>query len=169
MGDIESHALLETIRQLRQDLGKDNTLFIHIALVPYLHFAGEAKTKPVQHSVKHLRSIGIQPDIIVCRAEYPLDRNTTDKIALFCDIDQNAVLQHIDTDNLYEIPIALAEQNFDGIVVEKLKLSCQERDIAAWQRFYEKSVAADIPLTVADVYKRQEQDKLLLPQRFLKS
>ncbi len=162
VGDIESHALLETIRQIRQDLGRRNTLFIHIALVPYLHFAGEAKTKPVQHSAKHLRSIGIQPDIIVCRAEYPLDSNTTDKIALFCDIDKNAVLQHIDTDNLYEIPIRLAAQGFDTITVEKLQLECGERDISDWQQFYEKSLSAHIPVTIAVVGKYTE-----LPDAYL--
>ena len=141
VGDIESLAFLETIRQIRRDLGQENTLFVHVALVPYLHVAGEAKTKPVQHSVKTLRSLGIRPDVIVCRTEVELDESAAAKISLFCDIDREAVFQQLYTDNVYELPLNLHRQGFDRIVAEKLNLPQAEADITSWEEFYRRSLA----------------------------
>ena len=104
VGDIESLPFLEAIRQIKSDVGRDNCMYIHVTLVPYLAAAGEAKTKPTQHSVKELRSIGIQPDAIVCRSERPISKDMEEKIALFCDIDPEAVIQVVDAETIYEFP-----------------------------------------------------------------
>ncbi len=163
VGDIESLPYLETIRQIRQDLGKENTLFIHMTLVPYIKSAGEAKTKPTQHSVKELRSIGIQPDIIACRAEMPLSKELTDKIALFCDTDQEAVIQVVDAENIFEVPLLLAEQGLDQLVVDRLGLSqAGPLDIDDWRAFYHRVLGADKEVEVALVGKYVElQDAYL--------
>lgn len=153
VGDIESLAFLEAIRQIRRDLGRENTLFVHVALVPYLHMAGEVKTKPVQHSVKTLRNIGIQPDVIVCRTEVELDESAANKIALFCDIDREAVIQQVYTDDIYELPLNLRQQGFDRIVAEKLKLPIGEADIAGWEEFYRRSLQDNKPVKLALVGK----------------
>ena len=153
VGDIESLAFVETIRQLRHDLGKEQTLFVHVALVPYLRVAGEAKTKPVQHSVKTLRSLGIQPDIIICRTEVELDETAVSKISLFCDIERRAVLQQVFTDNVYELPLTLHQQGLDHIVAEKLGLPAGEADISGWNAFYQRSLANNKPVEIALVGK----------------
>ena len=124
VGDIESLPFLEAIRQIKSDIGIDNVMYIHCTLVPYIKAAGELKTKPTQHSVKELRSLGIQPNIIVARTEMPISQDMKDKIALFCDIDKNAVIECLDADTLYSIPLALQEQNMDQIVCDHLKLDC---------------------------------------------
>ena len=134
VGDIESLPFLEAIRQLKNDVGKDNVLYLHVTLVPTLKVTGELKTKPTQHSVKELRSIGIQPDIIVARAEQPLSKEITEKIALFGDIDKNAVIQAIDANNIYEVPLKLKEEGLDDIVIKKLGLSCGEPDLTEWEQ-----------------------------------
>lgn len=154
VGDIESLAFLETIRQMRRDLGRENTLFVHVALVPYLHVAGEAKTKPVQHSVKTLRSLGIQPDVIVCRTEVELEPGAVGKISLFCDIDKEAVIQQLYTDNVYELPLSLHRQGLDRIVAEKLGLAPAEADIRGWEEFYQRSLANNkvVKLALAGKY-----------------
>ncbi len=105
VGDIEGQPFLEAIRQMRYDLGKENVLYIHLTLVPYIKTAGELKTKPTQHSVKELRSIGIQPDIILCRSEMELDEGIKRKIALFCNVDPDAVFSAVDVENIYEVPL----------------------------------------------------------------
>ncbi|NLJ99701.1 MAG: CTP synthase [Clostridia bacterium] len=133
VGDIESLPFLEAIRQLKGDLGRDNVLYIHVTLVPYLAMAGEAKTKPTQHSVKELRSIGIQPDIIVCRSEHSLSRDIGDKIALFCDIEREAVIQVIDEESIYTVPLRLAEQGLDDIVIKRLNLKCGDLNLDDWE------------------------------------
>ncbi len=153
VGDIESLAFLETIRQLRHDLGKENTLFVHVALVPYLRVAGEAKTKPVQHSVKTMRSLGLQPDVVICRTEVELDETAISKISLFCDIEREAVLQEAYTDNVYELPLKLHQQGLDRIVAERLNLPEAEADISGWRAFYQRSLAADKPVKLALVGK----------------
>ena len=153
VGDIESLAFLEAIRQMRRDMGRSNTLFIHVALVPYLTLAGEAKTKPVQHSVKTLRSLGIQPDIIVCRTEVELDESAANKISLFCDIDREAVIQQLYTDNVYELPLNLHRQGLDGIVADKLSLPPAEADISGWEEFYRRSLANNKTVRLALVGK----------------
>jgi CTP synthase len=138
VGDIESLPYLEAIRQVKSDIGRDNVMYVHVTLVPYLAMAGEAKTKPTQHSVKELRSIGIQPDVIVCRAERPLSQGMEEKIALFCDIDQEAVIQNVDVDTIYEVPLMLKEQGLDDIVIEKLRLDCGPADLSDWMAILER-------------------------------
>ena len=110
VGDIESLPFLEAIRQIKYEVGRENVCFIHVTLVPYLRKAGEVKTKPTQHSVKELRGIGIQPDIIVCRTEKPLSKELKDKIGLFCNVDSSSVIQNIDASNIYEVPLLLKEE-----------------------------------------------------------
>ena len=113
---------MEAIRQIKKEVGRNDVLYIHVTLVPYIGAAGELKTKPTQHSVKELRSIGIQPDIIVCRSEKPLSEDMKDKLALFCDIDKDAVIQNRTLDSIYEVPLLLAEEGLDRIVLDKLAL-----------------------------------------------
>lgn len=138
VGDIESLPFLEAIRQVKSDIGKENAIYIHVTLVPYLSAAGEAKTKPTQHSVKELRSIGIQPDIIVCRADMPLSTEMEEKIALFCDIDKDAVIQNVDVKTIYEVPLMMEKEGLDDIVIEKMKLDCGPTDLSNWLTLLEK-------------------------------
>jgi len=154
VGDIESLPFLEAIRQIKSDIGRDRVLYIHVTLVPYLRAAGEAKTKPTQHSVKELRSIGIQPDIIVCRTERPFSREMEEKIALFCDIDPDAVIQACDADSIYEVPLMMQKEGLDSIVVERLKLKCQPARMDDWQQMVErmKSVKSHLEITLVGKY-----------------
>jgi len=135
VGDIESLPFLEAIRQLRSDLGRESVMYIHVTLVPYLKVAGELKTKPTQHSVKELRSIGIQPDVIVARSECPLSDEIKAKIALFCDIDERAVIPNLDAETMYEVPLAFESEGLDDIVIERLGLQrlAGERDLSEWR------------------------------------
>lgn len=132
VGDIESLPFLEAIRQIKSDVGRDHVMYIHCTLIPMLQASGELKTKPTQHSVKELRSIGIQPNIIVCRTEYPLSEQMKQKLALFCDIDREAVIEGLDAETLYEIPLLLQEQGLDEIVVRNLNLGGHEPDMSEW-------------------------------------
>jgi CTP synthase len=120
VGDIESLPFLEAIRQFRQDVGRDQTIYIHLTLVPWIGTAGELKTKPTQHSVRDLRSIGIQPDVLLCRTDRVLPRDVKQKIALFCDVDEEAVITARDVDTIYEVPLALAEEGIDRIILKLL-------------------------------------------------
>lgn len=138
VGDIESQPFLEAIRQVGLEEGEENVLYIHVTLVPNLGKVGELKTKPTQHSVKELRGIGIQPDIIVCRTEYPLSEDIKRKIALFCNVSPKAVIQNLDADNLYEIPLMLEKEGLDDIVCSKLNLQCGEADMTEWRHMVEK-------------------------------
>ncbi|SHE27809.1 MULTISPECIES: CTP synthase [Caloramator] len=138
VGDIESLPFLEAIRQIKYEVGRENVLFIHVTLVPYLGKAGELKTKPTQHSVKELRSIGIQPDIIVCRSEKPLSREMKDKIGLFCNIDGESVIQNLDAPTLYEVPLMLHEEGLDSLVVKKLNIDAKEIDLTEWKAIVER-------------------------------
>ena len=133
VGDIESQPFLEAIRQLRGDLGKDRCLYIHLTLVPYLQAAGEYKTKPTQHSVKELRSIGIQPDIIICRCETAISSELKRKIALFCDVDVDAVFSSVDVDHVYKVPLAFYEEGLDQKVAIMLRLPAKNPDLGKWQ------------------------------------
>ena len=135
VGDIESLPFLEAIRQLRSDLGRESVMYIHVTLVPYLRVAGELKTKPTQHSVKELRGIGIQPDVIVARSECPLSDEIKAKIALFCDIDERAVIPNLDAETMYEVPLAFENEGLDDIVIERLSLHdlAGEKDLAEWR------------------------------------
>ncbi|MGI6603926.1 MAG: CTP synthase [bacterium] len=153
VGDIESLPFLEAIRQMKSDVGRDEVLYIHVTLVPYIEAAGELKTKPTQHSVKELRSIGIQPDIIVCRTQRPLSEGVRQKIALFCDTEKRAVIENRDVECVYELPLVLAEQGLDDIVVEKLGLKCGERDLREWLDIVYKAKHPSGEVTVALVGK----------------
>src|SRR5512141_864859 len=133
VGDIESQPFLEAIRQLRQDLGRDNTLYIHLTLVPFIGTAGELKTKPTQHSVRDLRAIGIQPDILLCRTDRFLDQDIKRKIALFCDVDEEAVITAKDVSSIYEVPLVLAAEGLDRIVLSRLHLPQTEARMSAWE------------------------------------
>lgn len=133
VGDIESLPFLEAIRQFKGDIGKEHVLYIHVTLVPYLKVSGELKTKPTQHSVKELRSIGIQPDVIVCRCERPLSQDLKEKIALFCDIDVDAVIEAVDAASIYEVPLKLEEEGLAEIVLDRLGLPHQEPDMREWE------------------------------------
>lgn len=138
VGDIESQPFLEAIRQIKYDAGMDNVLFIHVTLVPFLGKAGELKTKPTQHSVKELRSIGIQPDIIVARSEKELSSDLKSKIGLFCNIEGRAVIQNLDAENLYEVPLMLHKEGLDTLVCEKLGLNCGAIDNSKWEEMVER-------------------------------
>src|SRR5215813_11757421 len=133
VGDIESLPFLEAIRQLRQDVGRENTLYIHLTLVPYIASAGELKTKPTQHSVRDLRSIGIQPDVLLCRTDRQLDLDMKRKIALFCDVDEEAVITARDVSTIYEVPLVLAAEGLDRIVLKHLHLPQTERRMQQWE------------------------------------
>ncbi len=132
VGDIESLPFVEAIRQLRQDVGRENTLYIHLTLVPFIGAAGELKTKPTQHSVRDLRAIGIQPDILLCRTDRFLDQDIKRKIALFCDVDEEAVITAKDVSSIYEVPLVLAAEGLDRIVLDRLHLPNTEARMDAW-------------------------------------
>lgn len=134
VGDIESQPFLEAIRQMRIELGPEHSLFMHLTLVPYIAAVGEIKTKPTQHSVKELRSIGIQPDILLCRIDRPLPDNERKKIALFTNVAESAIISAIDVDNIYKIPRLLHEQCLDDIVVKKFKLEVPKADLSEWDK-----------------------------------
>ncbi|ARK32790.1 CTP synthase [Halalkalibacter krulwichiae] len=138
VGDIESLPFLEAIRQIKSDVGFDNVMYVHCTLIPYLKAAGEMKSKPTQHSVKELRSLGIQPNVIVVRTEMPVPQDMKEKIALFCDIDKNAVIEARDADTLYQVPLDLQAQKFDQIVCNHLKLECKEADMTEWTALVNK-------------------------------
>ncbi len=147
VGDIESQPFLEAIRQVKKEVGKNDVLYIHVTLVPYISAAGELKTKPTQHSVKELRGIGIFPDIIVCRSEKPISPEMCEKIAMFCDVEPEAVIQNLTAKSIYEVPLLLEEQGLDEIVLRKLDMENRPKDMEAWRdmvtrilRKYEKKV-----------------------------
>ena len=154
VGDIESQPFLEAVRQLRVELGADRTLFLHLTLVPYISTAGETKTKPTQHSVKELRSIGIQPDILVCRSEQAIEASARDKIALFTNVEPAAVISLPDTDSIYRIPSILGAAGLDDIVVKKFNLSCARADFSEWNRVVDSQLhpRRDIRLAMVGKY-----------------
>lgn len=132
VGDIESLPFLEAIRQVKKDVGKNDVLYIHVTLVPYISAAGELKTKPTQHSVKELRSIGISPDILVCRSEKPISKEMREKMAMFCDVDPDAVIQNLTARSIYEVPMLMEEQGLDTIVLRKLEMEDKPKDMQGW-------------------------------------
>ena len=134
VGDIESLPFLEAIRQMRSQLGRSNTLFVHLSYVPYIAAAGEIKTKPTQHSVKELREIGIQPDVLICRMDRILPEEERRKIALFCNVEERAVAGSYDADSIYEIPEMLHNQGIDNIITEQLQLNVQQADLTEWKK-----------------------------------
>ena len=138
VGDIESLPFLEAIRQVKKEVGKNDALYIHVTLLPYIGAAGELKTKPTQHSVKELRAIGIQPDILVCRTDYPITRDLKRKIALFCDVDENAVIENRTAATIYEVPLIMQNEGLDKIVLEKLNLPQAPPKLDAWRKMVHK-------------------------------
>ncbi|HLJ89337.1 MAG TPA: CTP synthase [Candidatus Angelobacter sp.] len=132
VGDIESLPFLEAIRQMRQELGRDNTIFVHVTLVPWIGAAGELKTKPTQHSVKELLSIGIQPDILLCRTDRFLAKDLKSKIALFCNVEDEAVITAKDVASIYEVPLVFARENVDTLLLRYLRVEAKERNLARW-------------------------------------
>ena len=154
VGDIESLPFLEAIRQIKYEVGRENVLFVHVTLVPYLSKAGELKTKPTQHSVKELRSIGIQPDIIVCRTEQPIPRDMKEKIGLFCNVDGDSVVENSDADTLYEVPLMLHKEGLDKLVIKKLGLECGDADLTEWIEIVnkEKSLKNEVNIALVGKY-----------------
>jgi CTP synthase len=156
VGDIESLPFLEAARQLKVELGNSRALLIHLTLVPYLAAAGEIKTKPTQHSVKELRSIGLQPDVLLCRCEVPVGEGARKKIALFTNVEERAVIPVLDADSIYEIPAMLHDYGLDAIVVEQFGLECVEADLSEWDDVLRGEIEADKQVTVAMVGKYVE-------------
>lgn len=153
VGDIESLPFLEAIRQIRTERGPDKALFMHLTLVPWIAAAGELKTKPTQHSVKELRSIGIQPDILVCRSEQPLPDNERRKIALFTNVSERAVVSAVDLDNIYKMPARFHEQGLDDLVIERLRLNAGPADLSEWEAVVDATQNPDDEVTIAIVGK----------------
>lgn len=153
VGDIESLPFLEAIRQMKNDVGRENVMYIHVTLVPFISAAGEVKTKPTQHSVKELRSLGIQPTMIVCRTEYPLSKELKDKIALFCDIDPAAVIEARNADTIYEVPLMMQAEGLDEYVVKYLKLDAKPADMKDWAEMVSRIKHLDKSIKIALVGK----------------
>lgn len=153
VGDIESQPFLESIRQFQHEIGRDNAILIHVTLIPYLRSSGEMKTKPTQASVKELQGMGIQPDIIVCRSEHPLDSNLKDKIALFCNVPSNHVLQNLDVDVLYEAPLAMEAEHLAEVACECLNLDCPVPDLKEWTDMVKKAKNPSKDVNIALVGK----------------
>ena len=154
VGDIESQPFLESIRQFQHKVGRENAILIHVTLIPYLKASGEMKTKPTQASVKELQGMGIQPDIIVCRSEHPLDDGLKDKIALFCNVPQNHVLQNLDVEYLYEAPLAMEEEKLAKVACECLNLECPEPDLEDWKNMVQalKNPTTEVNIALVGKY-----------------
>ncbi len=152
VGDIEGQPFLEAIRQMRRELGPENTLFIHVTLIPYVGPSGESKTKPTQHSVRELRNIGIQPDILLCRSKRPLTKEMRDKISLFCDVSPEAVIEGLDTDSVYELPLIFEKQGFGGLVADRLGIDGKP-DHSEWEQVVSRVRKPSHRVTVAMVGK----------------
>jgi CTP synthase len=153
VGDIEGLPFLESIRQMRKDLGPENVCYIHVTLVPYIAASAELKTKPTQHSVQELRSIGILPDFIVCRSDRPIDEAIRRKIALFCDVEPKAVISCEDAASIYDVPVALRDQQLDEMVIERLGLQCGPLDLSEWEQFVRHSASLTERVNIALVGK----------------
>ena len=158
VGDIESLPFLEAIRQFRQDVGRENAVFVHLTLVPFIASAGELKTKPTQHSVRDLRSIGIQPDVLLCRTDRPLDREMKRKIALFCDVDEEAVITARDVSSIYEVPLNLSGEGLDRILLDRLHLPQTEAQMEPWADLVGRIQQPEDELTIHFVGKYVEYE-----------
>ena len=153
VGDIESLPFLEAIRQVKKEVGRNDVIYIHVTLVPYITAAGELKTKPTQHSVKELRSIGIHPDIVVCRTEHEISQDMKEKIALFCDIDVNAVIQNKTAASIYQVPLMLQQEGLDRIVLDKLNIDVGPSDMKDWSNMVDKILQPSHAVRIAIVGK----------------
>jgi len=158
VGDIESLPFLEAIRQLRHELGRENTAFLHVTLVPWIAAAQELKTKPTQHSVKELRAIGIQPDMLLCRSERALPHDMKEKIALFCDVDVEAVITASDVNSVYEVPLVFAEQGVDEIILRLFHMDAKPRDLSRWTGMLERMQNPEDEVDIALVGKYVEYE-----------
>ena len=156
VGDIEGLPFLEGIRQMRSDAGRDNVLYIHVTLLPYITATGELKTKPTQHSVNELRRIGIQPDIIICRSDHPVSEGTKEKISLFCDVEKQAVIPLPTVSTIYEVPLLLEDAALGELIVNKLSLKAEQKDLSDWQRLVERLKTPKEPVVIALVGKYVE-------------
>ncbi|MDI6814520.1 MAG: CTP synthase [Dehalococcoidales bacterium] len=156
VGDIEGQPFLEAIRQMRNDVGRDNVLYVHVTFLPFLTSTQELKTKPTQHSVNELRRIGIQPDIILCRSDYPISEAVRDKISLFCDVDRQAVIPLPTVSTIYEVPLLLEEEGLGQLIVDKLSLKAQPTDLSQWQKLVTCLKAPREPVNIALVGKYVE-------------
>ncbi|MGQ9585326.1 MAG: CTP synthase [Anaerolineae bacterium] len=165
VGDIESLPFLEAIRQMRKDVGRENTLYIHVTLLPYIGSTHELKTKPTQHSVRELRGIGIQPDVIVCRADHPVDDAVRDKIALFCDVEKEAVIPLVTTPIIYEVPLVLEAAHLGDLLVERLGLPTTALDLKEWQDMVAEIRRRKPPLTIGVVGKYVELEDAYISVR----
>src|SRR5688572_18135577 len=158
VGDIESLPFLGAIRQFRQDVGRENTLYVHLTLIPYISSAGELKTKPTQHSVRDLRSIGIQPDVLLCRTDRLLDKDMKKKIALFCDVDEEAVITARDVSSIYEVPLNLSGEGLDRILLDRLHLPQTAARMEPWEDLVERIQNPNDELTIHFVGKYVEYE-----------
>jgi CTP synthase len=158
VGDIESLPFLEAIRQMRQDLGRDNTVFIHVTLIPWIAAAQELKTKPTQHSVKEMLSIGIQPDILLCRSDRAVPREMRSKIALFCNVEEKAVIAARDVASIYELPLTLAAEGVDALALQYLHMSAREADLSRWQEIVHRAYNPRDEVSIAIVGKYVEYE-----------
>lgn len=156
VGDIESLPFLEAIRQFRKDVGKENVIYVHVTLIPFIKTSGEQKTKPTQHSVAELRAIGIQPDILICRSEQPLSKDIRSKIALFCNVEDEAVIQALDVSSIYEVPLVFRDEGLDIIVIKLLNLKYRKQNFTAWEEMVEKVKYPAKAVTIAVVGKYVE-------------
>lgn len=156
VGDIESHPFLEAIRQVKGDVGPENVLYIHVTLIPYLSMSGEMKTKPTQHSVKELRSIGIQPDVLVCRTEHELTEDMKAKMALFCNVPKDCIIQNLDADTLYEVPLMLEEEGLADITLRHLRLENATPDLTEWKDMVAREKAREGSVKIGLVGKYVE-------------
>lgn len=156
VGDIEGQPFLEAIRQMRKDVGRDNVLYVHVTLLPYLTSTQELKTKPTQHSVNELRRIGIQPDIIICRSDYPMPEGTRDKISLFCDVEREAVIPLPTVETIYEVPLLLEKEGLGQLMVNKLRLKASEPDLSQWEELTRRIKQPLEPVNIALVGKYVE-------------
>jgi len=153
VGDIEGLPFLEAIRQMRNDVGRDNVYYVHVTFLPFIFATGELKTKPTQHSVKELRSIGIQPDALICRSDYPMAQSLNSKLSLFCDVQEKAVIPLPTVSNVYEVPLILEEAGLGGLIVESLDLDSKPSALAEWSDMVERIKAIDTTLSIAVVGK----------------
>jgi CTP synthase len=158
VGDIESLPFLEAIRQMRQELGRDNTVFVHLTLVPWIAAAQELKTKPTQHSVKELLSIGIQADILLCRSEKPISREMKQKIAAFCNVEERAVIGAIDVPSIYEVPLGFAQEGVDALILKYLRKEAPEPDLIRWKELVDRCYHPQDEVSIAIVGKYVEYE-----------
>ncbi len=156
VGDIESLPFLEAIRQFKKDVGKENVIYVHVTLVPHISTAGELKTKPTQHSVAQLRGIGIQPDILICRSQRPLTKDVRNKLALFCNVEEEGVIQNLDAQSVYELPLMLKEDGLDIIIMKLLNLRYGKQNISSWEKAVQKIVNPSKTVNIGIVGKYVE-------------